>query len=164
VSGPVLAFRVAGLPIPQGSKSARVQGKRAVLYDDNAKTLEPWRKTVTTAAEAALPALWNPLDEPLRVVCMFAMPKPASAPVRRRTWPLGRGTGDVDKLARAVLDSLTVAKVWRDDARVVDLRAVKDYPGPGAGQPTPGVIVGVYRVAPPPAGELPLTTEGNPAP
>lgn len=34
---------------------------------------------------------------------------------------------DVDKLSRAVLDSMTGAHVWADDSRVVDLHVSKHY-------------------------------------
>lgn len=34
---------------------------------------------------------------------------------------------DVDKLARAVMDALTAGSAWDDDARVVDLTALKRY-------------------------------------
>ena len=49
------------------------------------------------------------------------------------------------KLARAVMDALTDAGVWTDDARVTDLRVVKDYPGEPVAQSTPGVLVRVWR-------------------
>jgi Holliday junction resolvase RusA-like endonuclease len=52
--------------------------------------------------------------------------KPRSAPKRRRTWPIGARSGDVDKLARSVLDSLT-GVLFHDDAQVVHLVVSKDY-------------------------------------
>jgi Holliday junction resolvase RusA-like endonuclease len=157
----VLVFRVAGLPIPQGSKNKSATGH---LYDDNAKRLKPWRRDVTAAAVAALPLGWLPLNEPLRVVCLFAMPKPKSAPKRRRIWPIGRGCGDVDKLARAVLDSLEAARVVVNDSVFVDLHAIKDYPGPDVEQDAPGVLVAVYRIAEPGTQAALDLTEGTTTP
>lgn len=119
-----LVIDVRGVPISQGSKSARVQGKRAVIYDDNAKVLKPWREAVTAAATARVNLTgWATLDGPIAVRLDFWLPRPPS--VKRRVWPHVKP--DVDKLARACLDSLTVARVWTDDACVVDLRAVKHY-------------------------------------
>jgi Holliday junction resolvase RusA-like endonuclease len=159
----IVHFRLAGVPVPQGSKKlipARFSKARklipARLIDDNAPKLKPWRRDLKKAAERAKPFGMVPEPGPVRVVCLFALPKPASAPKRRRTWPIGKGRGDVDKLARAVLDALTDAEVVRDDSQVIDLHASKDYPGVLVEQMTPGVLVRVYRIehAPPiPAGE-----------
>lgn len=151
----MLGFRVAGLPIPQGSKTASVVRGRAVIRDDNAKTLKPWRRRIKDIATAHLPPGWRPLNEPVRVVLLFAMPRPKSHPKRRRLWPIGRGTGDIDKLTRAVLDALEDARVLLNDSVVVDLRAIKDYPGPDVEQAAPGVLVAVFRVVEP-ADALPI--------
>ena len=39
-------------------------------------------------------------------------------------WPPDRRKWDVDNRAKAVLDALTKAKLWRDDSQVRDLRIV----------------------------------------
>lgn len=151
MSAPLLQFRVAGKPIPQGSKSAsgyvpKGGGRtRARLYDDNEKTLKPWREEVKAAATQAAGPEWVPIAGPLRAVLLFAMPKPISAPKRRRTWPIGKGSGDGDKLTRAVFDAITDAGVWGDDAQVVWHEVRKDYPEHVA-QNSPGVIVRIWRV------------------
>jgi len=142
-----VTFCVPGVPRPQGSKTLM----RGRLLDANAARLRPWREAVAlvAAAAAACPAL---LTGPVRVSLTFTLPRPASHPLRPRSeavrervrLPIGRGTGDVDKLARAVLDSLT-GTVYVDDAQVVDLWACKVY---GA----PGVQVTVERVPLPVAG------------
>lgn len=168
MTGPVLRFRVPGTPVPQGSKSGWVLGKRAVLHDDNAKVLKPWRKAVTAAAAAALPAGWEPLGGPLRVSVVLGFTRPASYPKRVRRWPIAKNsTGDVDKLARAVLDACTVARVWGDDAQVIALLAEKDYCGFGpAGVLTlPGAIVRIWQMTAeePRTDQLSLLTEQDPA-
>ena len=47
----------------------------------------------------------------------------ASAPAR----PTGRAYGDVDKVARLVLDALDIAGVYNDDSQVVALAVEKAY-------------------------------------
>lgn len=153
---PMLQFRVAGLPVAQGSMSAFVRGGRAIVTDQKGPKLKPWREAVrSTAVETVGP--WQPITGPVRVVLLFALPKPSSAPKRRRTWPTGKRSGDLDKLTRAVFDALTDAGVWGDDSQVVDVRVVKDYPEHVA-QTSPGVIVRLWSVedTPPATGPIPL--------
>jgi Holliday junction resolvase RusA-like endonuclease len=143
-----LSFRVAGRPVTQGSKTGIVVGGRAVLVEKARDRLKPWREAVRSTALEHLDQVmrgeaWQPYPGPVHVQLVFALPKPASAPKTRRTWPTGARSGDVDKLARAVLDALTDAGVWRDDAQVVRLLVDKDYPGPHTQQITPGVLVQV---------------------
>jgi len=145
---PVFSLHVAGTPRPQGSKRAfpvqRGGKPGAVLVDANPSTAQ-WRADVTAAA-LALPGMppSEPVTGPLAVRLVFALPRPRSAPRKRRTWPAGRP--DIDKLARAVLDSLTAAGVWRDDGQVCALHVIKDYPGPGVAQTIPGVLITVTHI------------------
>lgn len=177
----VLSVHVVGTPKPQGSKRAFVvPGKnggkpRAIVVDDASAgkgkgrgAHADWRGAVTIGAQRAMgyddadPDAFAPLrvPGPLSVRLVFALPRPASAPKTRRVWPSGK-VGDVDKLARTVLDALSDAGVWLDDAQVVDLHVVKDYPGPDIGQHVPGVRITVHRVGDPPAG-LPLPLPSPP--
>ena len=157
MTAPALSPRTAALtitahgnPITQGSKTKSRWG----MYDDNAKTLKPWRKIVRAAAEAAREqAGLDPLDGPLAVEVTFTMRKPKSAPKRRITWPIARGKGDVDKLCRAAFDSLTDAQVWGDDVQVVEVTARKVYPGEGIDAlDQPGMVLHVWPL---PAAEVP---------
>lgn len=166
MSAPELQFRVSGTPSTQGSKTGFVvKGKatgkyRAVIVDKNPKALKPWREAVRSDAVAAAGEGWVPIGGPVRLALLFAMPKPVKPQHR---WPIGANSGDVDKLARAVLDALTDAGVWADDARVVDLRVVKDYPGEAVAQTTPGVLVRVWRAdqVEPEIGQLVLPANTN---
>lgn len=159
MSGPGVRFRVAGRPMTQGSKTGIVVKGRAVLVETNRAALKPWREAVRSTALEHLGDTWQPYPGPVHVRLLFALPKPASAPKTRRTWPVGARSGDVDKLARACLDACTDAGVWRDDAQVVDLHVTKDYPGEHAGQLTPGVLVHVVPAELAAVAQLALTPQ-----
>jgi crossover junction endodeoxyribonuclease RusA len=131
-------FRVAGLPVTQGSKTAYVVNGRPVLAEKGGDRLKGWRYAIATEARVATAGLEGLLEGPLVVNLTFQLPKPVSAPRKRRTWPTAVRSGDVDKLARAALDACT-GVIWGDDAQVVGLAVCKDY-GP------PGVLVEVIPV------------------
>ena len=131
--GPI-SFQVHGLPIPQGStRSWLVNGKPVIT--STAKGLSSWRRLVADVAQRFAPD--EPWEGPVGIDLHFGLPKPKSAPKKRRVWPDKRP--DLDKLTRAVLDALTYV-VYADDSQVVEIRATKDY---GA----PGVAVEIHRIA-----------------
>ena len=125
-----LWVRVNGEPIPQGSKTARVVNGRAVMWDANPK-LKEWRSTITNACLKAAPAMWEPGPVAVTIWAIVARPKTA-----KRTYPTVKP--DVDKLARAILDGITDAAIWADDAQVVELSIRKTYAADGD---VPGVII-----------------------
>ncbi len=129
----LISFQVHGLPIPQGSTRAWVLHGKPVITS-SAKGLATWRRLVADVAQNYAPA--EPWEGPVGIELHFGLPKPKSAPKRKRVWPDKRP--DLDKLTRAVLDALTYV-VFADDSQVVDIRASKDY---GA----PGVVVEIRRV------------------
>lgn len=141
---------VYGNPAPQGSKKfVGVTKAGRGLMVESSKKVKPWRMDVKAAAEAvALHAMHTlPLDGPLVVSMVFTMPKPASAPKRRTTWPDKKP--DLSKLVRSTEDALTDAGLWVDDARVVEYsRLAKVFPGedPQA-LASPGVRIIVRRLA-----------------
>lgn len=118
-----------GSPAPQGSKKfvGMINGRG--MLAESSKHVKPWREDVAAAARAAMDYGRRPkLDGPLRVRMVFTLPKPTSAPKRKRTYPMR--TPDLSKLARSTEDALTTAGVWADDARVVQYdRLAKVYPG-----------------------------------
>ena len=125
----MIAFRVPGLPIAQGSKSFKGMRAGKPILAESAKGLDKWRDDVELMARRATGYSRPSLDTPVVVLVEFTFKTPASraGEVRHATMP------DVDKLARAVLDSLTKAAVIADDGRVSDLVATKRYgPEPGA--------------------------------
>jgi Holliday junction resolvase RusA-like endonuclease len=144
VDNPVLAFVAYGKPITQGSK---VRNRFGGVRDANADKLKPWREAVKFAALAHWPSDAEPISGPIRIDVVYTLPKPASAPVRRRTWPIAMRSGDIDKLDRALFDAITDAGVIHDDAQIVDSRSRKVYPEehPEALR-TPGAVIRIWQV------------------
>ena len=116
-----VTFFVAGVPVPQGSKTAFVVGKRAVLTDANKDKLRPWRAEVTRVAGEAW-AGRESLAGAVSVEVRFVFERPKT--VKRDTPHV---KPDIDKLLRALFDGVTDAKVWLDDAQVVRVNATKVY-------------------------------------
>src|SRR5262252_874138 len=114
-----MTFTVYGTPVPQGStKAFTPKGwKRPVLTSDNAR-LKSWRQLVAEAAHLALleqPAAERQLIlDAVTLTITFALPRPASLP-KRITTHCKRP--DLDKLVRAVSDSLT-GVLFLDDCQV----------------------------------------------
>lgn len=141
----VLRFTAHGKPATQGSIRSLGAGRPSVHA--NAKTLKPWRQTIASAAADAMTG-WARLEGPVHVDVVFAFDLPSSAPKRRRIWPITRSSGDVDKLARALLDALQDSGVLKDDAQVVRLVAEKTWTGEHPQLHIPGAHVIVTAVAP----------------
>ena len=123
-----LVFTAYGRPITQGSM--RSLG-RAPMQHSNRGTLIPWRSAVATEALLSAQDIgWARTDGPVTVRARFTFDRPASAPKRRRTWPTTRSSGDIDKLARALLDGIgDSGRVWKDDAQVTALVVSKAWAG-----------------------------------
>jgi Holliday junction resolvase RusA-like endonuclease len=83
----------------RGLDRALVPGKTAVEY---------WREESASLTESQViyHRMLSPFDGPVAVRCVFVR---------------GDGVGDIDKLARCVLDALTDSRVIADDAQVVKL-------------------------------------------
>lgn len=126
----MIEFFAAGIPATKGSMKAFVRGKRAIVTHDNART-KPWQGVV---AHAAHEAGVTPLEGPVAVELAFFFPRPSghlgSKGLKRSApaLPITRSSGDVDKLARSVLDALT-GVAYRDDSQVVQLVARKTFSG-----------------------------------
>lgn len=116
------SFRVHGRPAAQGSKRHVGNGR----FIEASRFLPEWRKAVSAAAaEAARLCDWSTVDGPVEASFVFHISRPAS--VKPSTRPLPIKPPDVDKLARAVCDSLTDAGIWVDDGQVIRLTAEKVY-------------------------------------
>jgi Holliday junction resolvase RusA-like endonuclease len=149
-----LRFTVNGDPVPKGSLKcvARHVGGAPRLVEDNPRT-RAWRKAVadTVAGVAHAEA-----HEPVGVEITATLPRPAhhygatgirsNAPI----YPTNARTGDVDKLARLVLDALVDAGLLLDDTQVVEVVCRKSVPQPESAPympdvlDDPGILVRVY--------------------
>jgi Holliday junction resolvase RusA-like endonuclease len=93
------------------------------MYEAN-KGTKPWRRALTDAFRKVLHDEQRNIPiGACKVTIEFYMPRPKSRP----TDVFHHVKPDVDKLSRAVLDSLTDAGVIQDDSRVVKLTAMKLY-------------------------------------
>lgn len=121
-----LSFFVPGVPAPKGSLRHVGNGR---LIEQVAASA-PWRERVNAAAlEAAQEQKWEHGPHvPVFVTIEFTVPKPKSV---RRFFPVTRGSGDIDKLCRNILDAISDTRkapgVLRDDSCVIDLHAKKRF-------------------------------------
>lgn len=138
--GPVI-ITVAGLPITQGSKRAWVHNDKVVLLESGGDRHRLWRHAVNDQARA----VWTgpPLAGPVELHATFRLKRPKSHPKRRRTWPTGRNSGDLSKLARSIEDSLT-GVAFLDDSQIVREVIEKDW---ATEDVPPGVIIVIKEVA-----------------
>lgn len=129
-----MMIEVRGLPAPQGSKR-HVGGGRMV---EQSKAVGPWREAVRAETQRVMNGN-DPLAGPVMVSAVFSLPRPKghygtgrnAGQVKASAPPVPSGKPDVDKLARALLDGLTMGGAWSDDAQVVELATMKRYGQPG---------------------------------
>jgi Holliday junction resolvase RusA-like endonuclease len=121
-----------------------VHAGRGVMVESS-KKVKPWRQDVVAAAKEAMGGA-APLDGSLVVRMVFTLPKPASAPKRRKTWPNKKP--DVSKLARSTEDALVTAGAISDDARIVEYaRLAKVFPGEDQDAlASPGVLIEIQSL------------------
>ena len=127
---------IAGHPQPKGSlKCIGARGRRGhVLIEDNAGT-KPWRDELTRwlrqvqqhadKRQAIAVEITSTLERPGSHygTGRNAGTVKGSAP----SFPTTHGTGDVDKLARLVLDALQDVGILDDDAQVIECVTRKTY-------------------------------------
>ena len=149
-----IAVAVHGEAAPKGDLICiGQQGQIAhKLVPKNGAPQRKWARIIDPAADKLRQLAGGVIDAPLGVELVFTLERPASVSVYDRPWPAVRN-GDVDKLARAVLDALTVPKkhpergVLADDAIVCELLARKVYPDtPDAPDrlTRPGIVIRMY--------------------
>jgi crossover junction endodeoxyribonuclease RusA len=123
-----LRFIIPGKPCTQGSKDQF--GREAN------KRLPGWRSDARQAARDSIRGSWD-LSLPYQVAFSAFYARPKNHTIGGRGLILkadapdfpGR-VGDIDKVARALLDAMTHV-LWNDDDQVVDLHGRKRYAGLG---------------------------------
>lgn len=122
-----LTIRVPGVPKPKGSMRHVGHGRMI----EQVVGSKEWRAAVViAAAQERDRSGWETLARvPVEVAVTFTVVRPKSV---KNAEPITRGSGDLDKLCRNILDALADAWIIRDDSQVVDLKAVKEY-GDAAG-------------------------------
>lgn len=114
---------------------------------------KPGEKTVRLPAQpctvcGTMPSLHGLLVGPVGIEITVSVAQSAAAAKRGDVWPANRTSSDIDHHARAVLDALSHASVWRDDSQVVELTARKVWAG-GAGIDAlgePGAVIRIWTV------------------
>lgn len=130
-----LTIDVAGEPASQGSHSV-IHGR---IVQVNSAKHKRWRNSVAFAALDLVTDGWELLDEPLELSVIFYLPRPKTA---TREFPAVMP--DVDKLLRAVFDSLS-GVIYVDDSRIIRATAQKLY----ADDRGPGAVIRVNTLAKP---------------
>ena len=128
-----VVFSMAGDPRPKGRPRATVRGEFATIYTDT-KTRK-YERSISVIARAAMGSA-DPLEGALSVSIRFRLPIPKSMSKRQRAAILAGeiaylGSGDLDNLAKAVLDACN-AIVYLDDKQIVRLwltKVASDKPG-----------------------------------
>jgi Holliday junction resolvase RusA-like endonuclease len=126
-----ITFLVYGTPVPQGSKRAFRKGDKVVMVEQTKS--KPWRQEIIDTILSF--GLEGPLLGPVHCELAFYIKRPlhhygtgrnagvlkASAPEYVAVMP------DADKLARAVLDALTLSNLLHDDGQIAVLTVSKRY-------------------------------------
>lgn len=115
-------FVVKGHPAPKGSR-VFLGGSASKESSDGCK---PWVEAIAMSCLGQRPKGVGLLKPPYKIGLRFVMPRPRGP---KYDWP--SKDGDLDKLARAVLDGLTQGGLILDDRHVVQLDCSKEFAGAG---------------------------------
>lgn len=137
--------RIVGTPIPQPRHrvGAGFSGHpRAYLPPDH--PVHAWKQVIVFGWRSS--GQRAPLAGQLELRLTFRLPRPARHYGKGRnasrllpSAPAGHAqTPDVDNLTKAVMDALTTARAWADDAQVAFLTVSKVWCSPGE---APGVLI-----------------------
>lgn len=126
-----LSFSVMGTPIPQGSKRAWLNSTsgKVMMTEASGKKHSTWRNEVTGQARQAMADVGRfgePYREAISCSLTFQFHRPLSHYGTGKNSEVVKASAsshpvkppDLDKLTRAIWDSLT-SVVWVDDAQVV---------------------------------------------
>lgn len=145
-----MMIKVLGTPAAKGSLHCiGSRGRRNhVLIEQNAKSIDPWRRAVRKAGNVAVEK-YGPLSGAIILVATFTVPRPKSVPLIVRPYPTSRSSGDEDKMLRLVQDALGDAGLYGDDSQIITGTGTKTYPdSPGIADrlDRPGVIIRIEQL------------------
>lgn len=135
-----LSVWVAGRPAAQGSKKHIGNGRMI----EQSKYVKPWREQIVAVfmqQPYTVRASW-PIAGEVHVRLSFVMPRPAATP--KRSTPPAVKKPDLDKLARAAFDAISMSGAWGDDSQATQLVASKRIAEIGE---SPGVRIDIFPVA-----------------
>src|SRR5215467_11817957 len=134
-----ITFKVVGTPSPKGSLTRMPNGAMIPAGTvESRKRFTDWRNDCRRAAIEAMDEL-TPVRVSIRLMVEFRLPYPVSSMRKYQMgWLPHTKKPDVDKLLRALMDSLT-GIVWVDDAQVSFVTVNKSYAWNG--QPCAYVVV-----------------------
>lgn len=120
---PTVEFNVTGEPKGQPRPKFARRGSFVQTYDPG--TANDWKNRVAFAGQGHKPA--DPIEAPVTLRLVFYMPRPKRldkanpGPIPHTVKP------DIDNMVKAVMDCLTDAGWWKDDALVTCAVAAKFY-------------------------------------
>lgn len=112
-------FVVLGKPIAQPRHRATFRGGFAKMYIPREHPVHDFKQRIIDEALRHNPVR---IEGCVRLDLMFAFAQP-----KGRTGQFKMGKPDLDNLEKAVMDALTTAGVWCDDAQVVEKHSAKVY-------------------------------------
>jgi Holliday junction resolvase RusA-like endonuclease len=95
----------------------------------NPPSADAWKEEIKAAFLAVRKP---PITGPARLTLRFSFPPPKGMEIKGLTAPHTKKP-DLDNLLKAVMDSLTVIKIWKDDAQVFETPNLGKYYGKKAG-------------------------------
>lgn len=124
---PAISFFIEGVPVPQPRPKAVRRGKHVGVYDPG--YADDWKGCIDRDSAPVRPS--EPWDGPLCVRLAFYFPRPQShflkSGLRANAPKWHTGARDLDNLAKAVLDILTIRRFWLDDGQVASMSLWKSY-------------------------------------
>lgn len=120
-----VTLNVAGIPAAQPRQKFARRGNYVHTYTP--KSADSWKSAIR--AEAIKSGVQIGKGVPVALSIVFTMPRPKSraGEIQHVVKP------DIDNLAKAVMDALSDAGVWHDDAQVYRLYVSKGYWGKQTG-------------------------------